>query len=151
MPPGTTSHQPKSSQTLQRFMKSLYLSTYILFDHFPCIYCLLLGNSPRIQSLEPFSYPLAVNLEDSCSSTTTHPTSNHFTSLPGFDLKAPSRITYPFFSSFFAFTRLITKNLSRSAREKEEICLSASVLTASLKGQTVHTLPPSTGLVLIPS
>ncbi|KAF8833016.1 hypothetical protein BDN67DRAFT_1018052 [Paxillus ammoniavirescens] len=47
--------------------------------------------------------------------------------------------------------KLTTENLSCSACEKEEICLSASVLTASLKGRTVRTLPPSIGLVLVPS
>ncbi|KAF8833765.1 hypothetical protein BDN67DRAFT_1017206 [Paxillus ammoniavirescens] len=59
----------------------------------------------------------------------TRPISNYFASLLGLDLE----------------------NLSCSACEKEEICLSASVLTASLKGRTIHALPPSTGLVLVPS
>ncbi|KAF8837506.1 hypothetical protein BDN67DRAFT_1013826 [Paxillus ammoniavirescens] len=83
--------------------------------------------------------------------TTTRPILNCFTSLPGFDLKVPSRITYPSFPSFFTSSWLITENLSCSAREKEEICLSASVLTASIKGQTIRALPPSTGLVLVSS
>ncbi|KAF8833345.1 hypothetical protein BDN67DRAFT_1017661 [Paxillus ammoniavirescens] len=65
--------------------------------------------------------------------------------------EVPSRITYPSFPSFFASTWLITENLSCSARKKEEICLSASELTASLMGQTICALPPSTGLVLVPS
>ncbi|KAF8832948.1 hypothetical protein BDN67DRAFT_1018161 [Paxillus ammoniavirescens] len=127
--------------------QTIYLLTYILFDYVSCI-SLREHLRAKLLSHSQARPSIAQRL---VLSTTTRPISNYFTSLPGLNLELPSRITYPSFHSFFASSQLITKNLSCSAREKEEICLSASVLTASLKGRTIRALSPSTGLVLVPS